>query len=127
MREIKFRCWQRTYNENEGESPEWQMIDADDLAFESYEPLTDLLTNDEDSEIFLQYTGQTDGNVEIYEGDILHSEELNENLDVFYNDGAFRILFKNDDESEVLTDKTIRANNLYVIGNIYENPELLNK
>jgi len=62
---------------------------------------------------------------DIYEGDILYGHELDQYLEVYYSDGAFQILFNNDDEGTVLTKQIVDANYLEVVGNIYENEELV--
>ena len=82
--------------------------------------------------IWQQYTGLKDENaVEIYEGDILtcHYESLGK---VFYHDGGFKL---SSDQCQLdleiansydfLYEDLVIDNNLSVIGNIYENQELL--
>ena len=71
---------------------------------------------------FMQYTGLKDKNrKEIYEGDILKDEEGYSYPIEWESEGACyswdAMLFSN----------SLNAFNLEVIGNIYENPELLNK
>lgn len=59
---------------------------------------------------------------EVYDGAILHFPEMEEHVDVFYNEGAFWILFEKDDEPILLTQKLIEANYATVAGNIHDNP-----
>jgi uncharacterized phage protein (TIGR01671 family) len=83
-----------------------------------------------------QYTGLKDQNgKEIYEGDILQCHH-NTNGSVFFHDGAFRLSsdqcetvledIQTYDDHDDLNFYLIEDNNLVVIGNIYDNPELLN-
>ena len=73
-----------------------------------------------------QYTGSKDNsNTEIYEGDIVHSHTDNDDFVITFEDGSFAL--ENIDGSNYLyiTDHTI--SNCEIIGNIYENQELLNE
>lgn len=121
MREIKFRAWDKQ---------EKKMQYNDDITimvkWTTDEPLP-LNRNFEenDLQLMLQYTGLKDKNgKEIYEGDIVEYFEE-------YMDGSM------DDESQIeeieyidgcfypIGNSLYSGNNIEVIGNIYENPELL--
>lgn len=71
-----------------------------------------------------QYTGLKDRNgKEIYEGDICMGVYTTDYYSVKFMDGYFCITDKNGMYEEILVDIT---SDIEVIGNIYENPELLN-
>lgn len=67
------------------------------------------------------YTGLHDKNgKEIYEGDVVCSDRYSApNFEVVFHDGAFRL---RDDLGRLMTQVTSGSK---VIGNIYENPELI--
>jgi uncharacterized phage protein (TIGR01671 family) len=132
--EIKFRAWDKQSNK----MFEVVGIDFNDLEV-SYttkgivkggkkeEDWNDLIEVE-----IMQFTGLTDKNdKDIYEGDILESE-YNGNHSVVFRDGAFCIKHVNEADWSRGCCKPWRGRNLSeqcnleeVIGNIYENPELI--
>ena len=122
MREIKFRAW----DYKNDEMREWKDIGNNwDLG--------SVFNNPEmNSCDIMQYTGLKDKNgKEIYEGDVVRIEETyigdsiiaKHNASIIFDLGSFNV-----NHSNACFD-TLAVNPIYweVIGNIYENPELLNK
>ena len=119
MREIKFRAWDKQQKRWDKDSV---MITSEGGVWncegysESWGP------DDDGVYIIVQYTGLRDKNgKEIYEGDILSfdhdsAEGMWNQGTARYSNGAFRI------HAYVLCEI---SNYLKVIGNIYENPELI--
>lgn len=106
MREIKFRAWDR-------KSKMWlEKFNVDLLNIGSLDTIE-----------LCQYTGMKDTNgKEIYEGDIvlwIDSKENKRQNKVFFLEGAFRL--------RNIYFELLEYGILEVIGNIYENPELLDK
>lgn len=145
MREIKFRFW--------GPFGEWikpdemeqkkTMLYGDEFAWDAYEPINDLFSGLGNSDVVtMQFTGLRDKNgKEIYEGDIV--KERNDDIKkvefgrIGY-DGTWNGLTgfglvgwrgarkEDDGEDEFLElEYHDHPKELEVIGNIYENPELL--
>jgi len=122
IRDIKFRAWIKEQK---------QMVEVIELNFHqaTIASIYDDYTNGEqewDLEDFknvelMQYVGLKDKDgTEIYEGDILFDESDEHTGLVNFNEGGFAFSFEN------ITEPL--ANNhwcMEVIGNIYENPELL--
>jgi len=123
MRDIKFRAWDK-------EEKEMYLWEADKLAersifeadWEMPSLFDEILWGSHPEMILMQYTGLKDKNgKEIYEGDIV-KDQAGDNWEVYFDLGQF--LLKN----KILLDTPI---SLYqepvveVIGNIYENPELI--
>ena len=110
MREIKFRAWNSLDN---------TMIEWETIKFFS-ELLSGLITGKIKHHYLMQYTGRKNKNgFEIYEGDILRLD-----ADVFavveYSEQDAAFMFSNGD---MIADYHI--NEMEIVGNIYENPELL--
>lgn len=126
MREIKFRAWDKERSE---------MYEVDALHF--YRQLievdseTDHQTTSIEPYEIMQYTGLKDKNsVDIYEGDIVENASKDLKFQVVYEAPSFNRKWIDDISKryrEHLTEPL--AWNTYiiceVIGNIYENPELL--
>ena len=137
MREIKFRAWDKI---------EKQMVEVLNLHFENdpapffvhiynHAMNDDYWTNTDES-ILMQYTGLKDKNgKEIYEGDILkvgkHIGEISYRemlyggygLSIEYSDGFDEGYFGGCPANNWLA----KYEEIEVIGNIYEQPELINK
>lgn len=111
MREIKFRAW----NKRDKYMDEFNVFDANECMRE-------------DDYVLLQYTGLKDKNgKEIYEGDIVSGlSGINLHADkhlIEFKDGAFGVGGMGLSEGSNEYNWTI--DNIEVIGNIYQNPELL--
>lgn len=131
-REIKFRAWDK-------ETKQTSLVRR--LHFERSRSLTNnciiisfgelegvvKMGNGQSFEL-MQYTGFKLAGKDVYEGDIIRAEYDGEEIigEVFYENLRFDIDCEYDPECNILI--FLDANNIgEVIGNIYENPELLNK
>ena len=112
MRKIKFRAWDK----NDGEMIGWLML---------REYTAKWLDNN--IVIPMQYTGLHDKNgKEIYENDIIKIEGWSEPIQqVIFNRGGFCTI-RLGEESASFAHDIKYAEGSVVIGNIYENPELIN-
>lgn len=110
MREIKFKAWDKARKEM-----------VDDVR------LNGMLNSkfNSDNLVFLQFTGLKDKNVaEIYEGDILNHKKQGLRT-VKYGNKHFDYAGFTLENTEGMTN-TLQNPHIYeVIGNVYENPELL--
>ena len=120
-REIKFRAWMKIWDEDEPIKGKmfYQILPSGDLktwiiAFDNDDKYDGDFTVGKDIEL-MQYTGIKDKNgKEIYEGDILSF--VGDKLIAEY-DGLYTM-----DTNQEITPHMERTE---IIGNIYENPELL--
>lgn len=133
-REIKFRAWSRTGDwDEEGETQQFEMISADNLAFYTSDLLKNQLRDIDDDFYVMQFIGLKDKNgKEIYEGDVVRytTPHLDHPRDfkIVFNDGMFCQIELSPrgyvDEGEE-AGMWIDWEDITIIGNIYENPELL--
>tara|TARA_R110000868_G_scaffold125265_3_gene331028 strand:- start:7710 stop:8084 length:375 start_codon:yes stop_codon:yes gene_type:complete len=121
MREIKFRAWHP-------ESKSMTVFDLEKASKDQYiaSHVCALLSNThiEGKGLMMQFTGLTDKNgAEIYEGDIVkHIKGYVWAVIFETNESRFALKCKAPLIRPLFKD---RASNLEVIGNIYENPDLL--
>lgn len=123
-REIKFRAWDEDTEE---------MIGGDELAFEEYDLLKNLLSQN----VIMQFTGYKDANgVDIYDGDIVTRVDDNP---IGYPDGTKKYAswfvnfryggwhFEPTQISPSISYPSFHSNAKYmeVIGNISESPEFM--
>jgi len=131
MREIKFKCWDKEVKRMSKELPiYWPIISWTDGDIDM--PTDFALVKDRC--IFLQYTGLKDRTGrEIYEGDIVRrgTGVMAENIEVVFDRGAFigkQIgAFTEIGGAGVAFILSGFTSEIEVIGNIYENGELLEK
>jgi uncharacterized phage protein (TIGR01671 family) len=113
MREIKFRVWNK---EMETMSSNWFALNC---LVHHEEGKKSLIKN-----VVMQFTGLKDKNgVEIYEGDICRLDSWTPSIcEVLFDRGGF--CFRSNVNDSYYNDCKYLENSV-VIGNIYENPELL--
>ena len=117
MEEIKIRVWDKEEN---------RMISGDRFAFEEYAPLNDLFNNNSKRFDFMLYTGYKDINdIEICEGDIVETTRgLNHIIGaVIYRKASWYIQSKEEYNVRLISIFSTAENK--IIGNVYENKELL--
>ena len=127
--QIRFRAWDKKKNA-------WFDEDSGDLFIELNGVINfgwsgEIMDDYTDRIILMQYTGLKDKNgVEIYEGDFLMAGDAYLGV-IKYHSTRAQFIGKNigetfqEDEYDTLYTKNGRFNSAKVIGNIYENPELL--
>lgn len=123
MREIKFRAWEKELKE---------MVHVDDISFQWRQINTASAWRHYDEVELMQYTGVKDKNgVEIYEGDVYEDGDSKRHVVTFENGGfgrAGRFLINYQTNESIVTHEPLIndvIDGCEVIGNIHENPELL--
>lgn len=123
-REIKFRVWDKN-NKKMRLPDEWEVgIVLDGTLLTCYDASGDFNASDEDL-ILMQYTGLKDKNgVEIYEGDVVAYDGMGREV-VEFDNGCFWVGLKGELPAPLYAQMGIDS--MEVVGNIHENPELLDK
>ncbi|MGP1429548.1 MAG: YopX family protein [Fusobacterium sp.] len=123
MREIKFRCWDRfkqrwsNYKINDGTV--YFMDKNTGVWYGSYNKRYKDFN-------LMQCAGLNDKNDrEIYEGDILSDGNNKKPYKVIFENGSFRAEFEGDFEEYSFDLIDVVVQGCEVVGNIYENPELM--
>ncbi len=120
QREIKFSVWstkdKKFLKETDIDDPDRLTVVSTDRGFRFRTP------EENGGYIHLQYTGLKDKNSkEIYERDILSNDAGAPRMEVIFNQGCWTL----NGLENLISDKVDHTRFLEVIGNIYENPELL--
>lgn len=126
MREIKFRAWDKE------KKAIWTPIRSINFAY-GYLELSKLAEPESDKDFdeieLMQFTGLKDKNGrEIYEGDIISFTDLSvpfKRASVYFENGCFYADDKHPQGNIALWYLVDNNRDVEVIGNIYENPELL--
>jgi uncharacterized phage protein (TIGR01671 family) len=137
MREIKFRVWhpgekEMFYDHLNGWGESRVFIDLQGKMYTESWPAEDgdeySLDEDFQDLIPMQYTGLKDKNGrEIYEGDILQTDKGTIGVAEWLEMGKFALVFRDEEigfkQPRLVLDSYSNRSN--VVGNVYENPELL--
>lgn len=123
MREIKFRAWLKEHK---------SMIDVMEIDIDN-QTIFYYWFGDHDGHFenfnkidLMEYTGLKDkNNKEIYEGDILSDGNNEKPYKVIFENGSFRAEFKGDFDEYSFDLIDVVLQGCEVVGNIYENPELI--
>lgn len=128
MRQIKFRAWDKKENKmyhNVGVVGSFIILEHEQSGYDFYEIDLNLYDNMTDDYHIMQYTGLRDRNgIEIYEGDIviglrrIYDDYFHEK--VTYLNGCY--MFGGFNAHEYFN----KHQQIEVIGNVYDNPDLLN-
>lgn len=134
MREIKFRAYDKGWEDEECSGMRYDITDLEIID----EEITGVYIDGDYYDIkeveLMQYTGLKDKNgKEIYEGDIVHIPDdweeygwaSGENYEIDFKDGRFRLKPKY--KPNAIGYDLENTNELEIIGNIYDNPDLLEK
>ena len=123
MREIKFRAWDTfkqiwsNYKINDGTV--YFMDKNTGVWYGSYNKRYKDFN-------LMQYTGLKDKNgKEIYEGDILSDGNDEKPYKIIFENGSYRAEFEGDFEEHSFDLIDVVAQGCEIVGNIYENPELI--
>ena len=122
MREIKFRAWEKHLKKMFLPDTLARLHFNGELPYCFYTIKGQMITHK--ALVLMQYTGLKDKNgIEIYEGDIL--KDIDSVVgNVFFADGGFKVDYgKRGDYWLASREGAV----VIIIGNIYENPELLEK
>ena len=126
MREIKFRAWLK--EERKMVNVETLFIGINRLCFGNSKT-EDLFFRDFEEVELMQYTGLKDKNgKEIYEKDIVSCNKY-KNIVVFFENGCFKVRYPKNDTTNIICtlDTFLEKYKCKISGNIYENPEFLEK
>lgn len=123
MREIKFRAWHKE-KKIMGEVLGIDILHKE--IFFSNENVDCYGHVDFKNIELMQYTGLKDkNNKEIYEGDILSDGNDEKPYKVIFENGSFRAEFEGDFEEYSFDLIDVVLHRCEIVGNIYENPELI--
>jgi len=121
-REIKFRAWDEQRKEFMDNNI-FFVYGNGDIGFTWSFPIAQKYTEKPPRAVLMQYTGLKDKNgKEIYEGDIIKGYEYIRTIQYRESFGAFRAM-STQSRGVPLYKSTLE--NMEIIGNTYENPELL--